>query len=144
MSAMSAGKKWFSRGTAAAVLAVAGVLTTPTATHAQDEIAPINAGNWSFEMGADVVTEYWFRGISQGPANTKGFIPQLWADAAVLLFEGEQYSLAVNVGTWNSFTSSNAGGGLLELWSRLADSRSGLRSTGICAHPCPLDGQART
>lgn len=81
------------------------VATTPV------EIPSINTGNWSFNMGVDVVTEYWFRGISQGRANTRGFIPQLYMDAAVQLFENDDFSIAFNVGSWNSFTSSNSSTG---------------------------------
>ena len=71
------------------------------------EISEINLGNFSFEFGADVVTEYWFRGISQGRNNTKGFIPQIYMDTTVEVFE----NVALVFGSWNSFTSSSSGGG---------------------------------
>ena len=90
---------------AALVTLLAISLTTPLTAgcgncHADDN------HKWSFELGADVTTEYWFRGISQGDNNTQGFISQPYMDATVQLSE----TVSANVGIWNSFTSSGSGG----------------------------------
>ena len=93
----------------AAAVAVAAMTVAAPRVSAQDDIDPINNGAWSFSLGADIVTEYWFRGIAQGPANTKGFIPQLSMEAAVDLITTDEYTLTANVGSWSSFTSRGSG-----------------------------------
>ena len=123
---MSSESKWITSGVIAGAFAAAAMVAAPSIATAQDndevvyvseeEIAPINDGNWSFELTLDVVTAYWFRGISQGPSNDRGFIPQLGASAEVLLFEQEDFSVSYFLGTWNSFTSSNASGSAGSGW----------------------------
>lgn len=123
---MSSESKWITGGVIAGTFAAAAMVMAPSIATAQDqgevvyvseeEIAPINDGNWSFELTLDVVTAYWFRGISQGPSNDRGFIPQIGASAEVLLFEEEDFSVSYFLGTWNSFTSSNASGSAGSGW----------------------------
>lgn len=129
---MSSESKLITSGVIAGTFAAAAMAVAPSFAAAQEdvaaqprtaeysamdeEIAPINDGNWSFELTLDVVTAYWFRGISQGPSNDRGFIPQLGASAEVLLFEEEDFSVSYFLGTWNSFTSSNASGSAGSGW----------------------------
>jgi hypothetical protein len=89
----------------------AALMVSPATTIAQDEIAPINTGNWSFDLGSDIVTAYWFRGLSQGSINRQGVILQPFMQATVDLWSRNEWSLAGTVGTWNSLTTAQNGGG---------------------------------
>jgi hypothetical protein len=100
-------------GLVASVVA-ALVMFTAVPTQAQEEMEPVNSGAWSFELGSDVATAYWFRGISQGSINRQGVIIQPFMNAAVLLWEDDEWSIAGDIGTWNSFTAGQRGGGWYE------------------------------
>jgi hypothetical protein len=79
--------------------------------HAQEEVAPINNGNVSFSVGFDLFTEYWFRGIDQGPEQRQGVQFQPYIDVAFDLWSYEDFSLAYYFGTWNSFSTAADSGG---------------------------------
>ncbi len=97
---------WGQTGRLASALALVGLLAFPSLTHAQEE-APVNTGNVSFNLGADIVTEYWFRGIGQ---ENQGLILQPYFDVNVgLITEGEM-TVDLYAGTWNSFHVDNAAG----------------------------------
>ncbi len=64
-----------------------------------DEL-PVNNGKISLDVSADVVTEYWFRGIGQ---ENQGFILQPGASLTFNLYENDDFSLDGYFGTWNSF-----------------------------------------
>ncbi len=124
---MSSENSWIKGG--AMAFAAAGLISAPMIASAQEEvaaqprevtyapggeeeIAPINDGNWTFELTLDVVSSYWFRGISQGDGNDDGFIPQLGAAAEVLLADEDtigvdDVSISFFMATWNSFTTSS-------------------------------------
>lgn len=72
----------------------------PVAAEQPDEAVGPNSGRLHFSMGFDIVSEYFFRGIRQ---EDEGFIFQPYAGVAVDSFKGENWALAFNVGTWNSF-----------------------------------------
>jgi len=94
-----------------ASVVAASVMLAGANAQAQEEMAPLNTGAWSFELGSDVATAYWFRGISQGSINTQGVIMQPFMNASVAIWDGDGWSVAGNIGTWNSFTTAQNGGG---------------------------------
>ncbi|HEX7010929.1 MAG TPA: TorF family putative porin, partial [Phycisphaeraceae bacterium] len=65
-----------------------------------------NTGKIHLEMGASVVTEYWFRGIGQ---ENEGLILQPYATVGVDLLENDDFTLGGFVGTWNSIHDSTPG-----------------------------------
>lgn len=89
----------------------AGVLAAPVAVQAQEEAPAINNGNVSFTVGADVFTDYWFRGI---PQENQGLILQPYADVSVSLISNDDFTLDVYTGIWNSLhwgdSQSSTGG----------------------------------
>ncbi len=81
---------------------------------AQEEAATIagpNTGKVSFNLGADITTQYVFRGINQ---EDQGLIFQPYADATInLIDEGDNgfiKNLDFYFGTWNSVHSQDTGG----------------------------------
>ena len=78
-----------------AVLAVVA-LTAGTAS-AQNE------GRVSVGAGIDFATSYYFRGIVQ---ETSGFIAQPYLEAGLSLYEGDNGSVSLAAGTWNSLHSA--------------------------------------
>lgn len=82
----------------APVLLIGG---TTTACLAQTETAPEdpNTGALHFELGADWLSAYYFRGLLQ---EDSGFILQPWLDVGIELTEGDDWSLTGNIGIWNS------------------------------------------
>ncbi len=82
-----------------AVLAVVA-LTAGTAS-AQNE------GRVSVGAGIDFATSYYFRGIVQ---ETSGFIAQPYLEAGLSLYEGDNGSVSLAAGTWNSLHSSTDDG----------------------------------
>lgn len=83
-------------------LAALAGMTAPAL--AQEGPAPVNTGKVSWTLGADLVTEYWFRGIAQ---ENQGWILQPYVDATVNLIERGDYTLAAYAGTWNSVHFDN-------------------------------------
>jgi hypothetical protein len=68
-----------------------------------------NNGAFSFNMGMDVATQYFFRGILQ---EDSGFIGQPYMNVGVSLYddpEGALSSIALNGGLWNSLHSEETG-----------------------------------
>ncbi|MEX1017251.1 MAG: TorF family putative porin [Phycisphaeraceae bacterium] len=96
---MSNGRKWTGLCLVAGAAAVVG-FASPAATQAQDDVPAVNTGAISLELGADVVTEYWFRGIGQ---ENQGFIFQPYAEINVDLGEVGGLEPTFYAGTWNSF-----------------------------------------
>ena len=82
-----------------AVLA-AVVLTAGTA-------AAQNDGRVSVGAGIDFVSSYYFRGIVQ---ETGGFIAQPYLEAGLSLYEGDNGSVSLAAGTWNSLHSRGDAG----------------------------------
>ncbi|NBC10454.1 MAG: hypothetical protein GVY24_01800 [Planctomycetes bacterium] len=82
-----------------AAAAALGTLLGTVHVQAQEEAPAINNGSVSFTIGADVVTEYWFRGIQQ---ENQGFILQPYADVTFALVSNEDYTLDGYFGVWNS------------------------------------------
>jgi len=98
---MSYGRNWAGR------LVAVAIATTPVTAMAQEEVAPVNTGNITLEASVDVVTEYVFRGIRQGPQNDQGIIIQPGVDIGIALYEDENISVGGYVGTWNSFNDGD-------------------------------------
>ena len=61
-----------------------------------------NEGRVSVSAGIDFSSSYYFRGIVQ---ETSGFIAQPYLEAGMSLFEGENGSVSLAAGTWNSLHS---------------------------------------
>ena len=85
----------------------------PAAPVETEEAAPAECpecqrGAWTFEVGLDVATQYFFRGILQEDA---GFIAQPYGNAAVSLYEGDGAltNISLNGGLWNSIHSRKTG-----------------------------------
>lgn len=94
---MTKGQTWSALG-----LAVAGLVAAPV--QAQEGPAPVNTGKVSWTLGADVATQYWFRGMAQ---ENQGLILQPYADVTFgLLGEGD-FTLDAYLGTWNSLHYDN-------------------------------------
>lgn len=68
-----------------------------------EEAAGPNLGAISISAGVDFTSEYFFRGIYQGPGNDEGIIIQPYLD---LGFEINDW-LSIYVGTWNSIITSD-------------------------------------
>ena len=84
----------------AAFAAMAGT-AAPAAFAQGEELPPVNTGKLSLEVGADVVSEYWFRGIGQ---QNEGFILQPYATINASLSDDDaDVSTDLYAGTWNSF-----------------------------------------
>ncbi|MFA9478697.1 hypothetical protein ACERK3_10350 [Phycisphaerales bacterium AB-hyl4] len=81
----------------AGALVTAGLVASPAM--AQD-VPAINQGNVSLEIGADVASEYIFRGVTK---QNKGFIFQPYATVGVAMPEFAGIESEVYFGTWNSF-----------------------------------------
>jgi hypothetical protein len=65
-------------------------------------------GAWTFEVGLDVATQYFFRGILQEDA---GFIAQPYGNVGVSLYESDGWltNIGLNGGLWNSVHSRKTG-----------------------------------
>jgi len=85
--------------TTLAAAAALGMTLGTVHVQAQEEAPAINNGSVSFTIGADVVTEYWFRGIQQ---ENQGFILQPYADVNFALMSNEDFTLDGYFGVWNS------------------------------------------
>ncbi|MEX0886733.1 MAG: hypothetical protein WD009_09865 [Phycisphaeraceae bacterium] len=92
---------------AVSAAAAAGLIGIATPASAQEDIPPVNRGNVSFELGAEIVTEYWFRGIGQ---QNKGFILQPFAQVNVVLPSIGDVDVEGYLGSWNSFHDRNPAG----------------------------------
>lgn len=68
-----------------------------------EEAAGPNLGNVSVSAGVDFTTEYFFRGIYQGPGNDEGIIIQPYLDLGFAIND----TFSVYVGTWNSLITSD-------------------------------------
>lgn len=99
---MSHGRTAFLGRTMVAVVAAA-ILGLSASAYAQD--GP-NTGNVSLSVSADVVTEYWFRGI---PQEDQDLIFQPGIDVGVALYSNEDFSIDGYFGVWNSFHSEPTG-----------------------------------
>lgn len=104
---MTNGLKWCAMG-----LAAAGLFAAPA--QAQEEPAPVNTGRVSWTLGADITTQYWFRGIAQ---ENQGFILQPYADVTFGLLGGDDFTLDAYLGTWNSLHYDNpSSDGTVDAW----------------------------
>lgn len=67
-----------------------------------------NSGRIGFNMGWDVTTAYYFRGLRQ---QDRGFIQQPWGNVTFSLYQGEGpfSSVSLQAGTWNSIHSRDQG-----------------------------------
>jgi len=86
-----------------------GVNTMPAIAGEVDELPePVNQGDLSFSLGAEITSAYFFRGYVQ---EDQGFIFQPWAELGVTLVEGVDNSPGVSLafGNWNSFHSEKTG-----------------------------------
>jgi len=107
---MSHGCRWH-KLTIAAIVAVLGLAAT-SAKAQNGEMAP-NTGNISLSAGVDFTSEYFFRGIYQGPTQDTGVIVQPYLDVAIDVAEVDRYGIgAVSVyfGTWNSLATETEDG----------------------------------
>jgi hypothetical protein len=95
---------------------VVGVLMAGVAPAAAQDENP-NGGAISFSGGIDFLNAYFFRGI---PQDDSGVIMWPYGDLGFALYDGEGglSSVGLNVGTWNSLHTGNAGsdGPSGELW----------------------------
>ena len=66
-----------------------------------------NEGRVSVGAGIDFSTSYYFRGIVQ---ETSGFIAQPYLEAGLSLYEGDNGSVSLTAGTWNSLHSADDAG----------------------------------
>ena len=104
---MSKGRILAKLGLAGAV--TAAVMFAATPAQAQEE-AGVNNGAVSFALGADVVTQYYFRGIEQ---EDSGLILQPYAEASFEITDDISYYL----GTWQSLHSKQTGStGGADIW----------------------------
>ena len=89
-------------------LAAAGMTFAATPGFAQEEaaMAEPNQGAITFDAGADIVTQYIFRGIEQ---EDSGFIFQPYIELSTNVFETEDMSLDFYGGNWNSWHSEETG-----------------------------------
>ncbi|MFO0856216.1 MAG: hypothetical protein U0640_02525 [Phycisphaerales bacterium] len=78
----------------------------PAAAPAAEEAAGPNTGRLHFSMGVDVTNAYFFRGIRQ---EDDGIIVQPYAGLTIDGFKGNNWALAFNLGTWNSFHDKGTG-----------------------------------
>lgn len=85
-------------------LAVAGLVSAPATVSAQESPTPVNTGRVSWNLGADAVTEYWFRGIAQ---ENQGIILQPYFDVTFGLISEGNITLDAYAGTWNSVHTDN-------------------------------------
>lgn len=92
------GRKWTGLSLVAGAAAVTGLLAGPA--QAQNDVPPVNQGNVNLEIGADVASEYIFRGVIQ---QNKGFIFQPYATVSAELPEFGGLQSDLYFGTWNSF-----------------------------------------
>ena len=86
-----------------------GVNTMPAIAGDVDELPePVNQGNLSFSLGADITSAYFFRGYVQ---EDQGFIFQPWAELGATLVEGADNSPGVSLvfGSWSSLHSEKTG-----------------------------------
>ena len=93
----------------ATVVLSVGVNTLPaTAQDANELTDPVNQGNFSFSLGADITSAYFFRGYLQ---EDEGFIFQPWAEFGVAVVDAVDNSPGVSLtfGNWNSFHSEKTG-----------------------------------
>jgi len=87
----------------------AGLNTMPAVAADDDELTePVNQGNLSFSFGAEITSEYFFRGYVQ---ENQGFIFQPWAELGVALVEGADNAPGISLafGNWSSFHSEKTG-----------------------------------
>jgi hypothetical protein len=65
---------------------------------------------FSFTLGVDFTTDYYFRGIAQ---ENQGFIAQPYATIAYTFYEGDGWlnNMSASLGTWNSIHSGPTGEG---------------------------------
>lgn len=68
-----------------------------------DEAAGPNLGKISISAGVDFTSEYFFRGIYQGPGNDEGIIIQPWFDIGFEIND----TVSIYAGTWNSIITSD-------------------------------------
>ncbi len=81
---------------------ICGVLAAATASILAGPAAAQNNGNISMSAGADVVNQYYFRGIIQ---ETSGFIMQPFLDASITFGNA-----SITAGTWSSLHSAGDAG----------------------------------
>ena len=84
------------------LLAVLAVVTLTAGTASAQ-----NEGRVSVGAGIDFVSSYYFRGIVQ---ETGGFIAQPYLEAGLSLYEGDNGSVSLAAGTWNSLHSRGDAG----------------------------------
>ncbi len=81
-------------------LALAALACVPTFAMAEKP----NTGALEFSGGFDVATAYYFRGYLQ---ENQGLIVQPYVGVAFTPIESDDFTLGVNLNTWNSFHSEN-------------------------------------
>ncbi|GIW75434.1 MAG: hypothetical protein KatS3mg104_0497 [Phycisphaerae bacterium] len=81
-------------------LALAALVTGPTVALAEKP----NTGALEFSGGFDVASAYYFRGYLQENA---GLIIQPYFNVAFTAVESDDFTLGVNLGTWNSIHTEN-------------------------------------
>ncbi len=86
-----------------------GVNSMPAmASEVDDTTEQVNQGRLSFSLGADITSQYFFRGYLQ---ENQGFIFQPWAEMGVTLVDQMDNSPGVSLvfGNWNSLHSEKTG-----------------------------------
>lgn len=86
--------------------ATAGIVGAPAMGQAQEALAPapVNTGRVSWELGATVASEYWYRGIAQ---ENQGLIVQPYATVTFGLISEGNITLDAYAGMWNSVHANN-------------------------------------
>lgn len=82
-----------------------GVAATPGFAQEEVDMSP-NQGAITFDLGADIVTQYIFRGVEQ---EDTGFIFQPYIELSTNVFETEDMSLDFYGGNWNSWHGEETG-----------------------------------
>jgi hypothetical protein len=78
-----------------------GASSTPAGRSAGGEPSdPSESSRFHLTVGADVTTEYFFRGILQ---EDSGFILQPYADLSLDIIRTDEATVSLKCGTWNSF-----------------------------------------
>lgn len=101
--------RWKYTRALAAAIGLGGLLLGAPGVGADEPPTGPNLGRVSFNIGMDIPTRYYFRGILQ---EENGLIAQPYFEANVNLYEGEQLTATAIGGIWNSIHSEHTGSSL--------------------------------
>lgn len=90
------------------ILVVCGITCITSAQEPNSSDLEPNTGRVSVELGLDITSAYYFRGILQ---ENNGAIVQPWTEIGFAIADGDDQSPSINahLGTWNSLHSAHTG-----------------------------------